>query len=61
MKTLSKWLDSFNSFMYSSSLSVMDATIISLIATFSSFHWAVWILLAPWIFYSTHQKAKYDK
>lgn len=61
MEKVFKFLDSCNSFMYSSSLSVMDATVISLIATFSSFHWAVWILLAPWILYSTHQKAKYDK
>ena len=62
MKTVIDLLDEFMSFVYASTLSIMDVVAINIIAIFASeFHWAIWILLAPWIWYSTHQKLKYEK
>lgn len=48
--------------LYSSSLSLMDIIAIFAISGLANeFHWSVWFLLIPWIFYSAYQKIKYDK
>lgn len=62
MDKLLKVLDSFMKFVYQSSLSLMDVCVIVIISELSSnFHWAFWGLMIPWVFYSAHQKVKYDK
>jgi hypothetical protein len=47
--------------LYSSSLSIMDFVMISLLASLSDLYsmW-LWLLIVPWIWYSLKQKIKYD-
>ena len=57
-----KFLDELMFQLYSSSLSIMDVVIISLLSGLASeIHWSIWFLILPWLLYSTHQKLKYDE
>ena len=56
-----KFLDELMFQLYSSSLSIMDVLVITLISVLAQeVHWAIWIMMVPWIMYSAHQKIKYD-
>ena len=61
MNKFIKRFDGFMSYAYSATISVMDVAVITIISALSQLHWSVWLLLAPWIWYSTHQKFKYEK
>ena len=62
MNKFIKYFDGFMAFMYMSSLSIMDVIVITSISTAASaFHWALFLVILPWTWYSTHQKTKYDK
>lgn len=59
---MTKIIDELMKQLYSCTLSVMDFAVISLLSLLGQeFHWAVFILILPWIAYSNHQKFKYDK
>lgn len=56
-----KFLDELMFQLYSSSLSIMDVLVITLISVLAQeVHWTIWIMMVPWIMYSAHQKIKYD-
>ena len=56
-----KFLDELMFQLYSSSLSIMDVCVITAIAGLANmYHWSIWFLVIPWIFYSANQKLKYD-
>jgi hypothetical protein len=59
---MTKFIDELMRQLYTSSISLMDILVIAGLSGLSSmFHWSVWILLLPWVVYSTHQKIEYDK
>ena len=59
---MSNFIDEMLFQLYSSSLSIMDVAIISLLSGLANeIHWSIWFLILPWLFYSTHQKLKYDE
>jgi hypothetical protein len=61
MNSFLKILDECMNSLYSSSLSIMDFVVISLLASLGD-HYSMWLWLlhVPWIWYSFKQKIKYD-
>jgi hypothetical protein len=61
MEFVLKTIDECMNALYSSSLSIMDFVMISLLASLGDMYsmW-LWLLLVPWIWYSFKQKIKYD-
>jgi hypothetical protein len=61
MNSFSKVLDECMNVLYSSSLSIMDFVVITLLASLGDMYsmW-LWLLIVPWVWYSVKQKIKYD-
>jgi hypothetical protein len=61
MNSFSKFIDECMNSLYSSSLSIMDFVMISLLASIGeNYTMWIWLLIVPWVWYSVKQKIKYD-
>jgi hypothetical protein len=59
---MTKFLDTFMQWVYSSSLSIMDIWVIMIIGELGTqFSMWIWVLIIPWCIYSAKQKLKYDE
>lgn len=59
---MTKFLDELMMQLYSCTLSIMDVAVISILSVLGQdIHWSIWLLILPWIVYSTRQKFKYDE
>jgi len=59
---MTKFIDTFMQYVYSSSLSIMDVFVITILGELGTqFSMWIWLLILPWCIYSAHQKLKYDE